>query len=781
MSTNPYLLQLQSQGIQPAGRPVGSGSTNPYLQQLQAQGIQPSGAPSGMTPEQERYQMIQDGQAVSSQARYNRTGKNDPTLGGQMVRDLGRVVAKPIESMKALGNAGKTGSDVYDPLKSKYLGDTYGIGLKPYADVYERQEAGEDVTRGDFAMAGIKSGLGGAAYGAELGSYIGGIGAASTGVNTLKTAGQQGIKQVLKQSGKVAGAEALAGLAGSMGYTAQQEDATAGQVIGSGLLGASLGAGVAFAVPVIGASLRNVMAKRVGAEAAEKIVNDFAKQAPKYDSDIAKFSNNLESKQSNKAKSYNLSLASKDPSLAGLSPEEKSKAVMNKHAQNLASVLGDGIKISDSGKFNYVDVADGIAFKRDSFMDNLMGSFRQSPEPVRITNDVVGNAKKEAIDFIYATNKEAQGKLSKLTNDVSNELETIFKERGISGNNAKLSDLIDIYQKTDVKYSAKDPISSYRNAQKMALKKTIMNIIEKGSPNRDIVDLFKMGNKTFSTMTETMEWANKMGNSKLSKLDSFMLRAAVGFGTLKTLPALGPLGFLLGAQGAGIGSEILLDAWINTFKTPSKALRSVAEKQAKNVASGIAQMDKASFLRQSATDALEGFGESTTKTPINRSVRRFLNKQSRKDFISTKAVTREASALERITNDIVDETMSDINQIYSNLKSVRNQDEALMYINELQTKVSDLDQLFYEVSENKKTIFSDTKIKNQDTERAAVLVDIAQSNLKKLTEDLKNAIPKMSEFGNTLSLPEASNSPMQMGGKVIPQVGRKNRPSGLFR
>lgn len=774
---NPYLQQLQSQGIQPANP---GGSTNPYLQKLQSMGIQPQNQ-----AQDQRQVAIEQGDAVSSERRYERTGKVEPTFLGGVVRDLGQLAMKPVSSAISAGRAltpGQAQENIYNPIQSSYFGDIYGVGLKPQYDIQERQQAGEDVTASDMRKASMKGLVQGAGYGAELGSVIAGTGA-TTG---LKGVGQQGIKQVIKNAAKHIAAEAVAGLSGGLGYAVQQEDASVGSVIGSGALGLAAGATLATALPIIGNSVRNVLAKRIGAEAAENATQSFAREIPKYEARVNKFSEFLGDRQSNAAKTYNLELTRNTKDFAGMTPEQRNSLALKQHASNLDSVLQD-TNLAVGGKFNAPEISDAVLFKRDSFMDSVMNVFRGSSEPVNLITADIKKSIDDAIRYSSSVNKNIQGEVGNLTTKLQKRLARIFEERGITGGNAKLSDLIDIYQKTDVKYKGGDPLSSRANAENLALRKAIMNIIERGSPSKQVIDTFKTANKVYGSLTETSQWAKKMGNAKLSKLDSFMLRAGAGFGALQALPALGPFGFIIGAQGAGALSEVALDAWINTFTKPGKALKALANQKQAATRGALQGIEKTGLNREIVNTALSG--QSTQAGgPLEKSARRFLNRSAREEQFSTKAIQKNVDALTSETSKVVSEVEDNVKNIFSDIVSARNHDEILPLYSELQSELQTLKELSSEIKANKRSIFNRKNkvtgklLKNDDVQRTEIGLEVVQQRLQKLINDIESSIPNLSQLNySTPLIGEASTAPMQMGGDVVPQVGRTNRPSGLFR
>lgn len=192
---------------------------------------------SGMTPRQER---IEQGLPVG------RGERAEPTMGGSLLRGVVGLAAKPLASLASIEKtlSGKPAAEAFAPQKSEYLGDTYGIGLKPQYEIEQRKAAGETVTPKEEFKAGLKGGLGGVGYGAEVASYL----PVGRGVKAVGTAVAQPFKQSIKQSALQTAKEGVAGgVLGSAGQQLQEKGKvnlleTSLSGLAGGALGGALGA-----------------------------------------------------------------------------------------------------------------------------------------------------------------------------------------------------------------------------------------------------------------------------------------------------------------------------------------------------------------------------------------------------------------------------------------------------------------------------------------------------------------------------------------------------------
>ncbi len=206
-----------------------------------------------------QYQQLKDEEdkkKLMDEMAYSADTAEVPVKKGGFFSNLARNVAKtPLKFVStaetALTSAGQllTGQSEKAAHTAKYgservrkaekqLGYEEGEISSPYkvgVDIEEQKE------RGMFGKETVD--MFGA--GAELASYGMGAPAAKTTWTSAKTAGVP----LTKLAYGAAKREVMAGIAGAMGYAAQEDDATVGSVVGSGLIGGGLGFATGAALP----------------------------------------------------------------------------------------------------------------------------------------------------------------------------------------------------------------------------------------------------------------------------------------------------------------------------------------------------------------------------------------------------------------------------------------------------------------------------------------------------------------------------------------------------
>jgi len=172
-----------------------------------------------------------------------------------------------------------TGAAAVESTYRAATGDVAGAGKRlaegytvPWLGHLEPYKIGVDIDEQDERGMFGKETLDVVGAGAEIASYGFGGG---LGGKTLKEAFKRGgltaAKELIKKNAKY---EAIAGLTGGLGYGVQEEDASVGSVLGSGLMGAGLGYGAGAAFPLVGAGLRHLKGS-----SADDIVNSFIQTA----------------------------------------------------------------------------------------------------------------------------------------------------------------------------------------------------------------------------------------------------------------------------------------------------------------------------------------------------------------------------------------------------------------------------------------------------------------------------------------------------------------------
>jgi len=193
---------------------------------------------------QERQSMIDSGQAVSTNRRFERTGENEPTFGGSIVRAPLKPFARVAENIR------RGGSAIFAPEKTKEaLGITDDMSRKEKKQLYFRSE-----NRNAPYLGGVKpisKPLEAVGAIAEIGSYpLGGVEfAPATQLlkQGIKTGTAQLIKQGLKGVGRFAATEGVAGALGNVGAGLQEDEVTAGKIAGDAVVGFLAGAGLSTA------------------------------------------------------------------------------------------------------------------------------------------------------------------------------------------------------------------------------------------------------------------------------------------------------------------------------------------------------------------------------------------------------------------------------------------------------------------------------------------------------------------------------------------------------
>ena len=197
-----------------------------------------------IAPETERQQMIARGEPVSTQKRFERTGKTTPSMGGSLVRGLANLPLKIAASGKSAVNA-LEGKDINEDLKvNEYFGKIERIGK------------GFDITKG-LTKENKKAIIDAVGTGAEAASYL--IGAkplTSLGGTAIKQLTKQEIrKKILKEALRVAKYEATAGGLGAGGFAAQEGKDLKG-IIKDAIIGAGLGGALGLGLGGLGAKLK---------------------------------------------------------------------------------------------------------------------------------------------------------------------------------------------------------------------------------------------------------------------------------------------------------------------------------------------------------------------------------------------------------------------------------------------------------------------------------------------------------------------------------------------
>lgn len=196
------------------------------------------------TPEKERQEMIARGEAVSTQRRFERTGKNTPSMGGSLVRGISNLPLKVVASGKNVINAIEGKDENEDLQVSEYFGKIERIGK------------GFDVTKG-LTKENIKALKDAVGTGAEAASYLIGAKPLTTlgGVAVKQLTKQEIKKRILKEAMRVAKYEATAGAVGAGGFAAQEGKDLKG-IIKDALIGAGFGTALGFGLGGAGAKLK---------------------------------------------------------------------------------------------------------------------------------------------------------------------------------------------------------------------------------------------------------------------------------------------------------------------------------------------------------------------------------------------------------------------------------------------------------------------------------------------------------------------------------------------
>lgn len=243
-----------------------SDKAKPRRQQGQSTG--PSFASKIRPVGDERARLMAEGEPVSINPE-----RAEPTFGGNIVRGIARLPARAALNLAGIANAtgglssaiqgdqegidasGRFDTKLKRGLKSEYLGDLYPIG-------FGKTKKGEYYD--SFSARGLLDAIG---AGAEGASYLVGGEGAIAGVKEL---GKGALKQAIKQTAK---RESVAGFLQGAGSKAQERDATAGNIIGSGIGGGIIGAGLgAGGAKILGSTLFRGAVKS-GKDATSKVFN----------------------------------------------------------------------------------------------------------------------------------------------------------------------------------------------------------------------------------------------------------------------------------------------------------------------------------------------------------------------------------------------------------------------------------------------------------------------------------------------------------------------------
>lgn len=203
--------------------------------------------------QKDRETRIESGQPVSINE-----GKSEPTMGGEIIRDITKPFARLGVNMRNVANL-VAGKEPTESVSSKYYGDLtpVGAGFDVAKPLSENKKALKDI---------VGTGL-------EVGSYLGGGSATKAGAKSV-LAGKSFGKSVGKQALKGAFTGGRVGLLAGTGE-ALQEDKSLGQSLLSGLKGMGVGALTGGALGAIG----GMLSKSAGfTPESEKIVKEKAKQ-----------------------------------------------------------------------------------------------------------------------------------------------------------------------------------------------------------------------------------------------------------------------------------------------------------------------------------------------------------------------------------------------------------------------------------------------------------------------------------------------------------------------
>lgn len=187
-----------------------------------------------------RNERIEEGKPVSSDSRFEKTGRKTRRPSSAVFAELTRPIASVLTAIpkgKEVVDGVRAGEEAsFSPINTRAYGDLFLPGNKAKFDLQQREEAGEEITSEDRRKTNTKSlsqGFGTALELASLG--LGGVGF-QAGTQALKAGLTSGSKALVgsgaKQLGKFAATEGAANAIGEFGYRLQntEEGDTVGDV-----------------------------------------------------------------------------------------------------------------------------------------------------------------------------------------------------------------------------------------------------------------------------------------------------------------------------------------------------------------------------------------------------------------------------------------------------------------------------------------------------------------------------------------------------------------------
>lgn len=517
---------------QPQTKPSGPISLDEFKQQYGGAVSDGSGV-----PQETREQRIEEGLPVSTKARFDRTGKAKPSVGGTLVRGA----IKPAASLLATATSGfRAPEEGEGPIQARSMQSEYLGEVKPLQAGLARgvDKGVERVEETGRLSSGILPTLGGA--GASTAAGVGTAleaGSYALGVQPLAGVAKQGVsaltKPALGQLAKgVAKTEALAGAIGS-GGASMREQVEQGQPFGRAVGNVALNSALGGAVGAVAGPTLAVAGRGLGTVGRLLTAGGRAKVSEEAVEKSVSSLKDLFSTQSGQKYVDNVAVRKGDEPFRLI---VESGALRRADIKDNKVVTTQGIKKLQEGQ--------------NEFENLLQESLDPTIEPRLVSvRDVAERVLKNIDESQYTAKTKEQ-----LRKQTADDLRAIINEYG--------ADTFNLQTWNDIKRTfwreafpegrAITDIDKLSRNRKYLTGRGIMEAIQDFAENPDIREL----NDVIGTYAEAKKILNNLSKQTLRKgqLGRYVLQ---GIGTGVGSAAGGPLGGLAGALGGDIVTNIL--------------------------------------------------------------------------------------------------------------------------------------------------------------------------------------------------------------------------------
>lgn len=772
---NPYLEQLQRQGIQPSGQPMvgSSGSQNPYLQQLQSMGIQPSGKP---ILEQEKGGFFNPREGTILNQQYTKRGKE--VYGGQKgplkelvggVSEIGQSVGNRVENIKDIRDAYQSGEQKFGRSFLQGVGqalggvgDIIGQGTMALAEAVTPEFAERIVSRGiNKTVNNIANGklaqnaihwysqlpeaarrdidaLTSAAGGIL---EIAGIGAVPGAVSSAKNVASRGVSSILEEGVTGALKKGATKISGAVDDVVRPVGESIARKVGAPLnepLERTIknnlrNAGIenldaAEALDVISSTQKSLIRSGLGGDEIQKTLGVALKTAD-AEKGLSKLSTQIEDSIYSKRAMFN-----KIEKTFGTTFDAKEVSDL------LANAIADAGNFLGKSSDDFMHIGKLSGIKTRKVLNDYLAQIGKQ------YNDIIGadttplNFKEliDSIDTYLAPGSDIMSK-AKISPEVRDSLREAVKKKMITAlnetpgslTNKKAKDIYKLMQDIQPIYGSTAGNDQFDNAVKKTIKSTLRQYIRDAHPNKALTELADQYNEYYGRIKDASKIMGGIGTG----LDTTRLSGMRGIFNMS-------LGF--GASGA-VGGP---------FSAVAFPLASLAGDRVMQSLIGFRNVRKTGLnklFKNSAKEAIITTGLREQKDVID----------GIEDIIlSSKKLRNEASA---------DKYYEDVFKQITNPEFPIPQEQINTVRKDIQDSISTLTEVRKELNAEKQAVLKAKTPTGTDGKRSIVEVEMELQELNNELSSYKNMLNKL-----PTAVPGASPSLQQSG---MDEIQR----SGLFR